>query len=57
VTAVTQLADGRGGYCPTIYGVMGGGYSGEAIHWARLEPYAGYKLVESSARLLKALWR
>jgi len=57
VTAVTQLADGRGGYCPTIYGVMGGGYSGEAIHWARLEPYAGYKLVETSARLLNALWR
>ena len=57
VTAVTQLADGYSGYCPTIPGLMGGGYSGEAIHWARLEPYAGYKIVEASAKLVGGLWR
>jgi len=56
VTAVAQLADGSAGYCPTIPALMGGGYSGEAIHWSRLEPYAGYKLVEVSARLLHQLW-
>ena len=57
VTAVAQLADGYVGYCPTIPGLMGGGYSGEAIHWCRLEPYAGYKLVDVSARLLRHLWQ
>ena len=51
-TMVAQLADGGGSYCPTIPGVLGGGYSGEAIYWCRYEPYAGYKLVETSARLL-----
>ena len=57
VTAIAQLADGFSGYCPTIPALMGGGYSGQAIYWARLEPYAGYKIVESSARLLHGLWR
>lgn len=56
VTAVAQLADGFSGYCPTIPALMGGGYSAEAIYWCRLEPYAGYKLVEVSARLLHQLW-
>jgi len=56
VTAIAQLADGFSGYCPTIPGLMGGGYSGEAIYWCRLEPYAGYKIVETSARLVHELW-
>ena len=55
VTAIAQLADGFSGYVPTIPGLMGGGYSGDAIYWCRLEPYAGYKVVEASARLLR-LW-
>lgn len=57
VTAITQLADGFSGYCPTIPGLMGGGYSGQAIHWARLEAYAGYKIVEAAAKLAWGLWR
>ena len=57
VTAIVQLADGFSGYCPTIPGLMGGGYSGDAIYWSRLEPYAGYKIVETSARLVNQLWR
>jgi len=56
VTAIAQLADGFSGYCPTIPGLMGGGYSGDAIYWCRLEPYAGYKIVETSARLVHGLW-
>jgi neutral ceramidase len=54
---VAQLTDGFSGYCPTVPALMGGGYSGSAIHWARLEPYAGYKIVEASARLAHELWR
>ena len=57
VTMVSQLTDGFSGYCPTLYGQMGGGYSGDAIYWTRLEPRAGYTLVDASARLLHALWR
>ena len=57
VTALAQLADGFSGYCPTVPALMGGGYSGQAIYWARLEPYAGYKIVETSARLVHAIWR
>ena len=56
VTAVSQLADGFSGYCPTIPALMGGGYSAFAISWCRLENNAGYKLVEASARLLHRLW-
>ena len=57
VTMVTQLANGSVGYCPTIPAIMGGGYSGWAIMWTRLEPYAGYKLVETSCRMLNDLWQ
>jgi len=57
LTAVASVADGYGGYCPTIAGVLGGGYSGRPIHWCRLAPDAGYRIVESAARLLNALWR
>jgi len=57
VTMISQLTDGFCGYCPTIYGVLGGGYSGEPIYWCRLESAAGYKIVDVSARLLHELWR
>jgi len=57
MTMIAQLAGGRAGYCPTIPGQLGGGYSGDAIYWSRLEPYAGYKIVEASARLANGLWR
>ncbi len=56
VTAITQLADGYSGYVPTIPAIMGGGYSAFAKYWCRLEPYAGYKIVECSAKLLHQLW-
>lgn len=56
-TAVVGLADGYCGYCPTIAGVLGGGYSGQPISWTRLEPYAGYKLVEAAGPMLNRLWR
>jgi neutral ceramidase len=55
-TIVVGLTDGYHGYCPTIYGLVGGGYSGAPISWARLEPYAGYKIVETASRLLNKLW-
>jgi hypothetical protein len=57
ITAVVGLADGYGGYCPTIYGILGGGYSGEPIFWTRLEQNAGYNIVETSGRLLNRVWR
>jgi hypothetical protein len=56
ITAVVGLADGYGGYCPTIYGILGGGYSGQPIYWTRLEPNAGYQIVESAGRMLNTLW-
>lgn len=57
ITAVVGLTDGFGGYCPTIYGILGGGYSGKPISWTRLEQNAGYLIVESAGKLLNALWR
>ncbi len=57
ITAVVGLTDGYCGYCPTIYGMLGGGYSGEPISWSRLEPWAGYRIVECAGRLLNQLWR
>jgi hypothetical protein len=57
ITAVVGLADGFSGYCPTIYGILGGGYSGEPIYWTRLEPNAGYLIVETAGPMLNSLWR
>lgn len=57
ITAVVGLTDGYGGYCPTIYGILGGGYSGAPISWTRLEPFAGYRIVETASILLNELWR
>jgi hypothetical protein len=56
-TMVSQLTDGFSGYCPTMYGIIGGGYSGAAIHWTRLEPAAGYRLVDTASRLLRQVWK
>ena len=57
LTAVCNITDGYRGYCPTAYGVLGGGYSGEPIHWCRLELLAGYKIVDIAAKLLHDLWK
>jgi len=57
VTAVAQLTDAFCGYCPTIYALLGGGYSGDPIHWCWLEPYAGYKMADAASRLVNGLWR
>lgn len=57
MTAVVGLADGSHGYCPTMAGIIGGGYSGEPIFWTRLAENAGYKLVDEACRMLHALWR
>jgi hypothetical protein len=57
LTAVCSISDGYAGYCPTAYGVIGGGYSGEPIHWCRLELLAGYRIVDAAAKLLHELWR
>jgi hypothetical protein len=56
-TMISQLTDGCPGYCPTTYGLIGGGYSSDPTYWCRLEAEAGYKLVDASAKLLRALWR
>jgi hypothetical protein len=57
LTGVAGIADGYGGYCPTLYGILGGGYSGEPLHWARLAPEAGYRIVDTAARMLHQLWK
>lgn len=56
-TMICQLTGEFIGYVPTIYGILGGGYSGKPIYWARMEPYAGYRAVDESARLLGSLFR
>ncbi len=57
LTAVVGLADGYCGYCPTIAAILGGGYSGQPISWTRLEPYAGYHMVEAAGPMINRLWR
>lgn len=56
LTGVVGIADGYAGYCPTLYGVLGGGYSGEPLYWARLAPEVGYRIVDAGARLLGEVW-
>lgn len=56
LTAVCSLADGYGGYCPTMYGILGGGYSGEPISWRRFAPETGYRIVDAACRMLYSLW-
>lgn len=55
-TMVVGLADGFHGYCPTINGILGGGYSAMPLYWTKAEPYAGYRVVETGTRLLYKLW-
>ena len=55
-TAVCGPADGYCGYCPTTYGILGRGYSGEPISWCRLAADAGYRITDTAARLLHGLW-
>jgi hypothetical protein len=57
ITAVCSIADGYTGYCPTTYGVLGGGYSGEPLHWSRLESLAGYKIADALSQMLHKIWR
>ena len=56
-TAICGIADGYNGYCPTPSGILGGGYSGEPMHWCRLAADGGYRIVDGAARLLHQLWR
>ena len=56
-TAVCGVADGYSGYCPTTAGIMGGGYSGEPFHWARLSAEAGSRIADGASRLLHQLWQ
>ncbi|MFP4248024.1 MAG: hypothetical protein ACLFU7_00110 [Armatimonadota bacterium] len=56
LTAVVSVADGHSSYCPTMSGIIGGGYSGEPLWWTRLEPAAGDRIVDSASRLLWAIW-
>lgn len=56
-TGVVELTDGSVGYCPTIPGLLGGGYSAKATWGSKLEPYAGYKIVEKTAAMLHDMWR
>jgi len=56
-TVVVSQADGYGGYCPTVYGVLCGGYSGDPTSWTKLEMTAGYRIVDCASRLLWELWR
>ena len=57
ITAVVGIADGYGGYCPTTYGIIGGGYSGEPLSWTRLAADAGYRITDTAARLAHSLWQ
>jgi hypothetical protein len=55
-TAVCGPANGYCGYCPTLEGIIGGGYSGEPILWTRLDPEAGYRIVDTASRLLRDIF-
>ena len=57
ITMVSELTDGAQGYCPTMYAIMGGGYSGDPIAWSRLEPAAGDKMVDSASKQIRSLWK
>jgi hypothetical protein len=56
-TAICSITDGYNGYCPTLSGVLGGGYSGEPIWWTRLSPEGGYQIVDCAARLMNQIWQ
>lgn len=56
ITAVCH-SGGYNGYLPTLAGALGGGYSGEPIHWTRFSPETGCRLVDAASRLIWKLWR
>jgi hypothetical protein len=56
-TAILGQINAALGYCPTLYGTIGGGYSGEPLDWTRYTPELGYRMVDACARLLHKLWR
>jgi len=56
-TGICGISDGYSGYCPTMSGIIGGGYSGEPIFWTRLIPEGGYRLVECAVKLLYHVWQ
>lgn len=55
-TMVVGLADGSHGYIPTIYGMMGGGYSGQPLYRTPFKPRVGYRIVETGSILINKLW-
>jgi len=57
ITAVAELTHGAMGYCPTIYGILGRGYSGATYYGSRLEPFAGYMMVDELTRMLYELFK
>ena len=56
-TSVCGIVNGYNGYWPTIYGIIGGGYSGSSIHWTRLKGEGGYRIVDTACRMISDLWR
>lgn len=56
-TGICSITDGYNGYCPTMSGIMGGGYSGEPIWWTRLAPEGGYQIVDTAAKLMNQVWQ
>lgn len=56
LNAIGGITDGYAGYCPTLSGILGGGYSAEAIYWTRLAEEAGYQIVDCASRLVRELW-
>jgi hypothetical protein len=56
MNGIFGVADGFHGYCPTVYGSIGGGYSGEPIYWTRYLPDAGYRVVDKASEMLWKLW-
>lgn len=57
ITVSCGQVNGYHGYCPTPYGPLGGGYSGEPIWWTRLEVAAGDRIVDANSRMLRQLWQ
>lgn len=57
MTVIADCSNGYSGYCPTFHGMLGGGYSGDALYWTRLAPDAGYRIVDEAARMLHAMWQ
>ena len=57
MTAVADCSNSFSGYCPTYAGYLGGGYSGDPTFWTRLDPKAGYQIVDEASRMIHTLWK